>query len=171
LAEEAKQAWLDGLNTHTRRYYERGLAGDMQSVWSKFRVQAARLVIVLHAMHIASRDEMNLQETRVSADCIQSAWNLAEYYLQTAAYVFEKIQSSRQSSAPRVAAHKLFEKIVQYAPGPEGFECTALHQRVKRTTGLGTAAEFRAALTQLCLQGRAEMLAGNKRARLVQSRK
>jgi hypothetical protein len=167
LSPEAKQAWVDGLNRHARVRQERQLCGEMAQVWSKFPVQAARLMIVLHAMQVASSDDMNPQETPVSAETVRNAWRLADYYLDAAAYVFERIRSSQPSTGPEDNARDLYRKIVDYSlDGPDGFTVRELHQKVRGTRAFKHSEAVATFLDQLVKGGKLRRI-DHKRYQLV----
>jgi hypothetical protein len=166
LSPDAKQAWVDGLNGHTELRVKYGFTGGMKSVWSKYRVQAARLAIILHAMSVAGEDGSNFHETLVSAETIRNAWLLSTYYLDTARRIFEKICSSRCSSESVDVAEQVLKKIHHHGlTGPEGFTSSHLHQKVRNTKGLGSADTVHAALDQLYKQGKMEKI--DKKYRLI----
>jgi hypothetical protein len=173
LTPHAKEAWVAGVEYWNERRKSRGpvwdkYPGEMETFWSKYRVYAARLVIVLHAMRVAS-DESLTPETPVDMRTVLNAWRLVDHYLDTAAKILYQLRTTpaqrardekawvatsdagRQPSGVGQMAEVIMEKVRQR--GWKDFKRSELHQVVRDRKGFREASSLTGPLDHLCSLG------------------
>jgi hypothetical protein len=126
LSPGARERYEKRLKKHNRLV--KAVKGDetLHSTWAKLRVYAARLLVVLHALHEYARTGGDAaMGVEVTPEVVDGAWDLVAYYLASA----RKVLGLMAETAEVRQAKKLLEVI--RAKGWETFTKRELYQSVR----------------------------------------